>query len=224
MSINNLLKIGIIGMGPVGSILAVHLLEAGAFVVACDINKNRIGSIKKNGIRLKHTMEKEIPVTNTCLAVVDLQKYDLDLVVISVKAPYLKSVLAELEETLAEKTFVMSGQNGLDNEETIAQIFGNDRTLRMVVNYAGNLDENGGVQVTFFNPPNYITALGAKGTGIASQSTELLNTTSLETVVLDDIRVQTWEKAILNAALSPVCALSRRTMRGVMKPTGEWIW
>ena len=216
-SLNNRMKIGVIGMGPVGSILAAHLLESGAYVVSCDISKTRIESIKTNGIRLRHTMEKEIPVTNTCLAVVDLQEYDLDLVVISVKAPYLKSVLAELEETLAEKTFVMSGQNGLDNEAQIAQIFGNDRTLRMVINYAGNLDENGDVQVTFFNPPNYITALGAKGTGIASQLTELLNATSLETVILDDIRVQTWEKAILNAALSPVCALSQRTMRGVME-------
>ena len=210
-------RIGVIGMGPVGSILSAHLLESGAYVVSCDTSQTRIESIKTRGICLTHTIEKEVPVMDTCLSAAELREYDLDLVAVSVKTPYLKSVLTELEETLTEKTFVMSSQNGLDNEAEIAKIFGVDRTLRMVINYAGNLNNDGSVQVTFFNPPNYVAALGPKGVETGNQFAELLNAVSLQTIVLDDIRPHSWEKTILNAALSPVSALSRRTMKGIME-------
>ena len=35
-------RIGVVGMGPVGSILSAHLLESGAYVVSCDISQTRI--------------------------------------------------------------------------------------------------------------------------------------------------------------------------------------
>jgi 2-dehydropantoate 2-reductase len=216
---NNQLRVGVIGMGPVGSILAAHLLDAGAFVVPCDVDREKIDMIKKGGIRLEHAIQKEAGAVEGCYSAGDLEKYDLDLVAISVKAPSLEKVLSGLSEKASEKTFVMCVQNGLDNEREVAKVFGEDRTLRMVVNFAGGVSAPNAVHVTFFNPPNYIAALTPRGKDTASKIAELLSSVNLQTEVVDNIRDYIWEKAILNSALSPVCAITRLTMKDVMDST-----
>lgn len=213
---SNPLRIAVIGLGPVGSTLAAHFVEAGAHVIVCDIDRDKINLIKKSGIHLRQTIEKDIQVSDICYGARELANYDLDLISISVKTPYLKLVIDDLAEIKGEHTFVMSAQNGLDNEMEVADTFGEKVTLRMVINYAGNMIDKNTVRVTFFNPPNYVAPLHSHGKEIATKITTLLDSVNLPTVIPDDIRVYTWEKAILNASLSPVCALSRRTMEGVM--------
>ncbi|MFQ6673429.1 MAG: ketopantoate reductase family protein [Fidelibacterota bacterium] len=210
------LRVGIVGMGPVGSTLAAHLLEAGAFVVPCDILREKIDAIKKSGIRLKNTIEKEVRVTDVCYSVGELVSYNLDLVSISVKTPYLGLVLTELFDVAPEDLFVMSAQNGIDNERDVARVFGEDRTLRMVINYAGSMIDVNTVNVGFFHPPNYLAPLAPKGERMAHQIVDLLNAVGLTTRITDAIQDHVWEKAILNSALSPVCAITGMTMQDVM--------
>lgn len=214
---NSALKIGVVGLGPVGSILAAHFADAGASVVACDIAREKIDKIRDSGIRLVHTIEKQVKVTEGCYSVTELGDRDLDLVSISVKTPYLKRVLEELYRVASPSLFVMSAQNGIDNEEEVAKLFGRDRTLRMVINYAGSMEDMNTVDVTFFNPPNYMAALTGHGESLARRLVELLNSVGLKTEIAGDIRVHVWVKAIMNAALCPVSALTGLTMQDVME-------
>ena len=46
------LKVGIIGLGPVGLILAVHLKEAGCEVAICDVGKEKMNLIRNEGVEL----------------------------------------------------------------------------------------------------------------------------------------------------------------------------
>lgn len=210
------LRVGVIGMGPVGTILAAHLAEAGAFVVPCDIITTKMDQIKKSGLRLKNVIEKTVPVPAVSYSVKELESFDLDLVVISVKAPALKKVVDQLADIVSDKMFVMCAQNGIDNEVVVAREFGDDKTLRMVVNYAGSMSDASTVHVSFFNPPNYIASLSPQGQDIVNKIVELLNSVNMETVIPEDIQDYIWEKAILNAALSAICAISRKTMKDVM--------
>ncbi len=212
----NQLRVGVIGMGPVGSILAAHLVDAGAFVIPCDIISKKVDKIKKSGLRLKNVIEKSVTVPDVCYSVKELASFDLDLAVISVKTPSLKKVVGQLAEISSEKMFVMCAQNGIDNEITIAREFGDDMTLRMVVNYAGSMSDANIVHVSFFNPPNYVAPLSPHGRDIAGKIADLLNSVNMETEVPEDIQDYIWEKAILNAALSAICAITRKTMKDVM--------
>jgi len=211
------LRVGVIGMGPVGTTLAAHLIDAGALVVVCDVDRERIDAMKKGGIRLEHTIEKQVKVTEACYSVPELKEYDLDLVAVTVKTPTLQKIVPLLAEIASEKMFVMCAQNGLDNELEIARILGKEKTLRFSINYAGGMSAPNTVNVTFFNPPNYIAALTPHGEAIADQIATLLSSAGLKTEVPDDIRDHIWIKAILNAALSPVCAITRLTMKEVTK-------
>ena len=163
------LRVGVIGMGPIGTTLTAHLIEAGAYVVPCDIDRARIDKIKTGGIRLENVIEKETPVSETCYAIEELEKHDLDLVAIAVKTPSLAKVVSLLHEIASDRMFVMSTQNGLDNEQDVARIFGPDRTLRMVINYAGGMKDHNTVHLIFFNPPNYIAPLTSGGKEMAEK-------------------------------------------------------
>ncbi len=213
---NDPLKIGVIGMGPVGSILVALLAEAGAFVIPCDLIPNKMDKIKKSGIVLKHTIQKKVKISEVCYSVQELEMYDLDLAIIAVKTPGLQKVVDKLADISTDKMYVMCAQNGIDNEQIAAKTFGDEKTLRMVVNYAGSMSDLNTVHVSFFNPPNYIAALMPQGEEIARKLVDLLNSVNLETKIPEDIQDYVWEKAILNAALSAVCAITRRTMRDVM--------
>jgi 2-dehydropantoate 2-reductase len=211
------LRVGIVGVGPVGLALAAHLADAGAFVVACDIDRERINAIKSSGIRLEHKIEKQASVAETCYDVAGLREHDLDLVVVAAKAFSLRKIASHLAEVLSDRTFIMCAQNGLDNEYEMASLVGEDRTLRMVVNYAGGMSSPNTVHMIFFNAPNYVAALTTKGESMAKRVAELLSSAELRTEIPDNIQVCTWEKAILNAALAPVCAITRLTMKQVME-------
>jgi len=215
---NDQLRIGVIGMGPVGAVLAAMLIEAGAYVIPCDIIQTRMDKIKKNGLRLRNVIKKDVSVPDVCYSVKELASFDLDLAIVSVKTPSLKKVTAQLAEIDSDKMFVMCAQNGIDNEIDVARQFGDAKTLRMVVNYAGSMSDANTVHVSFFNPPNYIASLSPQGPGaeVANKIVELLNSVDMETTIPEDIQDYVWEKAILNAALSAVCAITRKTMKDVM--------
>ncbi len=213
---NNQLRVGIVGVGTVGLTLAAHLIEAGAYVVPCDIDRAKINKVKKDGIHLENIIEKEAKVVEACYSVDELAEQNLDLVAVSVKTPCLEKILPPLKKIASDKTYVMSVQNGLDTEQEIAKVFGKDRTLRMIVNYAGGVKDLNTVHVIFFNAPNYIAALSLEGNNIAGKVADLLNAADLKTEIPDNIQVYSWEKTILNSALSPVCAITGKTMKEVM--------
>jgi 2-dehydropantoate 2-reductase len=211
------MRVGIVGMGPIGSTLAAHLANAGAFVVACDVDREKIDAVKKDGVLLENKIQKKAKITDVCYSARDLGDYNLDLVVVSVKTPSIKKVVALLSDTLSDKTFIMCAQNWLDNEQDVAAIVGKERTLRLSINFAGGMSSPNTAQVIFFHPPNYVAALTSEGKEVANRFAELLNSVDLQTEIADDIRIHTWKKAILNSALSPVCAITGRTMKSVME-------
>ncbi|MFQ6606462.1 MAG: ketopantoate reductase family protein [Fidelibacterota bacterium] len=216
------LTIGVVGLGPVGCILAVHLKDAGATVVACDIDQLKIAAMQKNGIQLVHTIQKQVYLQETCTSIAEMMTRQLDLVVIAVKAPYLKRVIKELAEYREQDFFLLSAQNGIDNELELAEVFGAYRTLRMVINYAGNMLDRSTVNVGFFNPPNYLAPLDSQGKSLAEQLVAMLNQTGLTTVIPNRLDEHIWGKAILNASLAPVCAIAGKTMQEIMEhPQGR---
>jgi 2-dehydropantoate 2-reductase len=71
--------------------------------------------------------------------------------------------------------------------------------------------------MSFFNAPNYIGMIDPAAKNKAKELAKIISDADLETVFTPDIKKYEWEKIILNAALSPVCALTRRTMKQMME-------
>lgn len=212
-------KFGIIGVGPVGSIMAAHLAKAGHNVTLIDILKAHMDEIKKSGLSVTGFKDMNISFSekNICYSIDELREKDLDHVFISVKASVLPQILPMLKQVAKPGMTFISLQNGLDNEDLIADVFGKENTLRIVVNYAGNLIDNGKVRMSFFNAPNYIGMIDPGAEKKAKELADVITKADLETAFTPEIKKFEWEKIILNAALSPVCALTRRTMKQMME-------
>lgn len=212
--------IGIIGLGPVGSILAAHLAKGGVNVVVEDIAKELLVRIKKDGLRVSGIRSLFARFDKAVGSLAELAESKPDIVFIATKACFLKNVLAELKPVCTPEMKVVGFQNGLDNECLIAETLGVETAYRVVVNYAGNLFGLGDVRMNWFQPPNYVGAF-RKGLYLTDETTKYIADTmtncGLATEEVSDIKVHVWKKAILNSALCSICALSGQTMKEAMK-------
>ena len=212
-------KIGIVGIGPVGQVLAVHFKEAGNDVMLCDMSKEKINLIRKEGIVLESTINKQAYFKKVYSDIAELMKQKPDMLFFCVKSHHMYNLLDQLSELKIDKSLTMiAAQNGIDVERIISDKFSEEQTMRMVINYAGNLHAPNVTNVTFFNPPNYIASIDDSRQDLAHWIADTLTSTSLETHFLNSFRItdKIWEKTILNASMSPLCGISRLTISEAM--------
>lgn len=211
-------NIGIIGAGPVGSIMAAYLARNKENVFLIDIKKELISAIRENGITVTGVGDNfNVQVKGTGYLTASLIRFNIDLIFVAVKFNFLDSLLEELKLIFKPGQKIVLLQNGIDNEDSAAEKLGIEDILRFVINYAGMIIEPGVVKMSFFNPPNYIGALTPKNEPTATEIAEFISKSGLETVFTPDIKKYEWKKTILNSALMPVCATTGLTMKEAME-------
>jgi len=215
-------KFAIVGAGPVGGILGAYLARAGCYVILCDVVKSHLDAIAEKGLQIVGGAEMTTQFDGLVCSISDLADFpEVDTLVLSTKASIMPRLIPEIKALARPTMRFVSCQNGLDNEEYLGEHLGTDNVLRIVVNYAGGIAQDGQIKMNFFNKPNYIGALTTHGEPLACQIADLLTRAGLDTEFTPHIKKYEWEKAILNAGLSAVCALARKPMKDMMdlKPT-----
>ena len=212
------LKIAVVGLGPVGLILAAHLKEAGCDVAVCDMDKVKINLIRKEGIILEGAIQKKVLFENIYTTLKDLREFNPAVIFASIKGYQTNSFVEQVLNLKFDDTVFISAQNGIDVEQIIASGIGENKTLRLVINFAGNLNAPNIVKVTFFNPPNYIASLDDSKSEIGRQISELFNNVGLTTKSISSFEIlkQIWEKTILNSSLSALCGIGKLTIKEAM--------
>jgi len=212
--------IGIIGLGPIGSILAAHLAKGGESVVVEDAMPNILSRVKKDGLNVSGATKITVKIDNIANSISELAQFSPEIIFIVTKACYLKPILPEIKQIYKPKMKIVSFQNGLGNEQFIAEELGIDTAYRVVINFTGDLVSRGNVIMNWLVPPNYIGALH-KGRYTIDETTKYIASTltaaGLDTEVSPDIKKGVWEKTILNAALCSICAVTGQTMKEAME-------
>lgn len=211
-------KIGIVGLGPVGMILAQHLSDAGCNIAVCDVIQEKIELIKSEGIILSGAINKTSKLEEVYGSLKDLLLSNIDILICSAKAYHVDSILDQIEAFHNDNLLILSAQNGIGVALKYRSHFRESRIFRMVVNFAGNIIAPNKVNVTFFNPPNWIASRDDSRRDVADWISKIMTSVDLLTESTDsfDITEKIWHKTILNAALSPLCAISKLTMREAM--------
>lgn len=212
------IKIGVIGLGPVGMILASKFSEAGCQVALCETNETKANKIKSDGLILENVIETKIKFEKVFTTIAEFEGWDADYLFFALKSTHTAGAVKQAMSLNTEKLTVVSAQNGIDVEELLAAGFGESKTLRMVINFAGNSVSANTTKVTFFTPPNYIGSINDARAAQAKKIAEILSSVHLDTKDIDSFELikRTWEKTILNAALSPLCGVGRLTMLEAM--------
>ena len=208
------LKIGIIGLGPVGMILAVHFKQAGCEVAICDTDKEKMNLIRNHGVELVGAFKKSSFFNYNYSSVRELLTHDIDVLISSVKSYRIDTILDQVEKYAHSNLFLLCAQNGIEIGLKYTSHFDESQILRMVINFAGVMHSPNVVNVSFFEPPNYIASINDTHPEIAKIIANTLTEVGMHTESTDSFSINdhVWKKTILIAAISPICGLSNLSM------------
>ena len=200
-----MLRVCIIGCGAVGSLFAAHLAQNGeAEVWAYDVWKEHTDAIRKNGLRLSGAADFTAKL-NATSDPKELPRCDYGIV--ATKAIHTKSATAQVAHIFDETSAVCSVQNGVGNEELIAEHV--KFVIRGTTFPAGHpiapghigFDIKGDTWIGPFEPTDTPMAKVEELAGFMTRS-------GMNTMALKDARGAQWTKLIFNAATNPVGALT----------------
>src|SRR6266849_3301667 len=199
------MKICVIGCGAVGSLFAAHLAKAGEVEVwAYDVWADHVAAIQKNGLRISGAAD----LTASLNATSDPKQLPhCDFGIVATKAIHTKMAIAQVAHVFDERSAVCSVQNGVGNEEIIAEhvkyiIRGTTFPARHPI-APGHIgyDIKGDTWIGPFEPTNTPMSRIEELAG-------LLTRAGMNTIPLKDARGAQWTKLIFNASTNPVGALT----------------
>jgi len=181
---------------------------------------NILSKVKQDGINISGITKITSRIDRIANSIRELAECNPEIIFIVTKACYLRDIIPEIRQIHTPKMKIVSFQNGLGNEQLIAEQLKIDTVYRVVINYAGNMAGLGNAVMNWFQPPNYVGALH-KGKYITDETTRkiasILTGAGLKTEESSDIKKHVWEKTILNAALCSICGVTSQTMKEAME-------
>ena len=199
------MRICVIGCGAVGSLFAAHLAKAGeAEIWAYDIWKDHIDAIRKNGLKLSGAAD----FTARLNATSDPNEVPrCDYGIVATKAIHTRSAIAQTAHIFDANSAVCSVQNGVGNEEIIAEHV--RYVIRGTTFPAGHpiapghvsYDIKGDTWIGPFEPTNPPMSKVDELAGLVTRA-------GMNTIALKDARGAQWTKLIFNVSTNPVGALT----------------
>jgi len=199
------MKICVIGCGAVGSLFAAHLARSQKHEVwAYDVWREHTRAIREQGLRLSGAADFTARL-NATSDPGEIPRCDYGIV--ATKAIHTKSAIAQAARAFDGNSAVCSVQNGVGNEELIAEHV--KYVIRGTTFPAGHpvapghigYDIKGDTWIGPFEPTH--TPM-SKVEELAAAITEA----GMNTIALPDARGAQWTKLIFNASTNPVGALT----------------
>ncbi|WP_034216249.1 ketopantoate reductase family protein [Actinoplanes subtropicus] len=209
-------RVAVLGCGAIGSLYAAYLTRAPDVEVwAVDPWAEHMRAIRDDGLRVTGPAGF-VAAVHALTDAADLPACDFGIV--ATKARHTREAVENAHRALSDAG-VVSVQNGIGNEETIAEVI--PRVIRGTIVTAGAVtapgtvrhDAPGDTWIGPFEPsparPDQIALLA-----------RLLNAGGLTTHAVADARGPQWTKVVFNAATSPLSALTGLTVGAVCTDPG----
>jgi len=202
------MKVVVVGAGAMGSLYAAAFHRAGAKVTLVDVNPKHIAAINAAGLKLDTRAGLE---TFRLRAMRPEEASDeADLVVLFTKTFHTDAALGGVKTIVGAETRVLTLQNGLGNDAAVARHVAPEQVIAGVSTLPADLAGPGHVRSHGEGGSKIYPALGGD-TGFAQRIADLLSAGGLPTTLEPAIQAAIWSKAIFNAAMNTLCALTRRT-------------
>jgi 2-dehydropantoate 2-reductase len=198
----------ILGSGAMGCLYGAAFHRAGCAVTLVDVNREHVEAINTRGLELERRSGTELLPIPAKLP--DQAKGLADLVVVFTKTFHTDAALAGIAQAIGPETHLLSLQNGLGNDARLANHAAEDRVLVGVSSLPSDLLGPGKVRSHGEGGTKLYPAFGSDP-AFAARIADLLTKGDLAASLEPDIHAAVWSKAIFNAAMNPLCALTRRT-------------
>lgn len=197
------MKIAVIGAGALGLMFGARLSQDNE-VYLLDVNPTMVKAINEKGVTYEDALtgEKSLYHPHAYLnGTLDIRP---DVVFVLVKTNYTEDSLKGNRNLIDGKTYFVTLQNGLGNEEKLSKFIDEDHLILGVTrNNSNRLD------LTTVKRANHgMTTLGfnEKNQDFAEELAQVMSAASFETALDSDIRRVVWSKLFLNLCSNPICA------------------
>lgn len=202
------MKVVILGAGAMGCLYGAAFHRAGDDVTFVDVNREHIDAINARGLQLETRAGTELlPIPARLPAEI---AEPVDLVVVFTKTFHTEAALAGIAPAIGPATWLLSLQNGLGNDRRLAAHAAEERVLVGASALPSDMVGPGQVRSHGEGGTRLYPAFGGDP-AFAHQIADRLGAGGLAVTVDPEIHAAIWSKAIFNATMNPLCALTRRT-------------
>lgn len=191
-----------------GCLYGAAFHRAGCDVTLIDVSQPHIDAINANGLELDTRAGLEHLPIPAC------QPQDangpFDLVLVFTKTFHTDAALAGIAQAIGPQTHLLSLQNGLGNDRRLAGIVSDERVMIGASMLPSDLVGPGKVRSHGEGHSKLYPAFGGDP-AFAQNVAEAMTKGGLPAVLDPKIHEAIWSKAIFNAAMNPMCALTLRT-------------
>lgn len=207
----------VVGPGAMGRLHAALLSRAGLRVALLDHRKSRARRLRENGFLL--SVEDDLDRIAIPCGRDAAEFYPAKLALIFTKAWATTDAMKRAVPACDDDTTILTLQNGLGNWERIAEIVPAHRVLAGTTSTGATLTEE--VDVVRMEGRGTIRLASPTGDRPrALEAAEVFNGAGLPCEVTDDLEGALWTKAIINAAINPLTALTERLNGELLEDEG----
>ena len=208
------MRIAVMGTGAVGGYFGAKLAAAGQDVVFI-VRQRNLPALRRNGLRVE-SPTGDLNVRNGFFTDSPADAGMVDLVLFCVKSYDTAEAAAALAPMMSKRTAILSLQNGIDNPDKIAGLWGTERTLAGVVYLGAQVSAPGVIQ----HSSGGKIVLGPIS-GHSSDTAQLVEQTISRATIPCEIsavieQVQ-WAKLLWNAPFCAISCLTRSTVREIVE-------
>jgi len=199
------MKIVIVGPGAIGCLYAAFLSKQ-ADVWLLDKNEQRAKKITGQGIKLEGVSGKWHAKVRATAEAKDIG--EVDLIIICVKSYDTKAAVKKVKNLVADKTLVLTLQNGVGNIEIIGDVVGQDKVIGGVSNQGATLLDIGHIRHAG-RGETVIGKIGGKTPVQLRRIREIFNKAKLDMRISRDIKGLIWSKLIINVGINALASITR---------------
>ncbi|MBI4491070.1 MAG: 2-dehydropantoate 2-reductase [Deltaproteobacteria bacterium] len=207
------MRIAVMGAGAVGGYFGARLAVSGQ-EVAFLARGRHLEAMRRGGLQVR-SAQGDLYVQS--LFTSDPEEVGpVDIILFCVKSYDTEEAGKMLAPLVGEKTVILSLQNGVDNPDKIARLWGESRTLAGVVYLGARLLTPGTIE---HSAAGRIT-LGELGGGVSEGTktiSQILSAAQIPCAVSPEIRKVMWGKLVWNAPFCAIACLTRATVKEIVE-------
>ena len=202
------MNVFIVGAGAMGCLYAAAFHRSGCDVTLVDVNREHVSAINEKGLDLETRAGRE--TLKLAARLPEQADGTADLILLFTKVFQTDAALSGAAHLIGPQTHVLTLQNGLGNDERVAAHVARERVLVGIASLPADLLGPGRVRSLGEGGSRLYPAF-TQDESFARQVAEKLTEGGMLAALEPRIHEAIWEKAIFNAAMNPLCALTRQT-------------
>jgi 2-dehydropantoate 2-reductase len=208
------MRIAVMGTGAVGGYFGAKLAAAGQDVVFI-VRQRNLPSLRRNGLRVE-SPTGDLNVRNGFFTDSPADAGMVDLVLFCVKSYDTAEAAAALAPMMSKRTAILSLQNGIDNADKIAGLWGSERTLAGVVYLGAQMSDPGVIQHSS-GGKIVLGPISGQASDTAQLVEQMISRAAIPCEISAAIEQVQWAKLLWNAPFCAISCLTRCTVKEIVE-------